>query len=262
MAEIHDICRLCGGKTRYLWSGSLLDITAVKYFDCPVCGYVQTEYPYWLERAYSVAINDSDTGIMARNLSNAKIVLATLINLGQLNGAVLDCAGGYGILVRLLRDQGIEAQWSDQYCKNLLARGFEYTTGQKSLVTAFEAFEHFVNPAKEFDMMFTISSNLLLSSELIIGPTPAQNEWWYFAREHGQHIGFFRLKTLEYLSNTRGKYLTSDGHSYHLFSDIPVNRFVWRKSLKFKNYLPSIVGRKLQSKTGQDSIDMLKKRII
>ena len=262
MAEIHDVCRLCGGNTKYLWSGSLLDITTVKYFDCPVCGYVQTEYPYWLERAYSEAINDSDTGIMARNLSNAKIVLATLLKLGQLHGTVLDCAGGYGILVRLLRDQGIDAQWSDQYCKNLLARGFEYTTGRKSLVTAFEAFEHFVNPAKEFDKLLTISSNLLLSSELIIGPTPAQNEWWYFAIEHGQHIGFFRQKTLEYLANTRGKYLTSDGHSYHLFSDMPVNRFVWKKLLKFKHYLPGIIGRKLQSKTWQDSIDMLKKTII
>src|SRR5262245_52600473 len=76
-----DTCRVCGKNATALWSGKLLDLT-VSYFECETCGYVQTEYPYWLDRAYSHAINDSDTGIMARNLANARIVLATLIALG------------------------------------------------------------------------------------------------------------------------------------------------------------------------------------
>ena len=105
--------------------------------------------------AYSEAINDSDPGIMARNLANRNIVLATLFTLGQLDERVIDCAGGYGILVRLLRDLGIDAFWSDLYCKNLVARGFEYATGVGcGLVTAFESFEHYVNPSAELDRLF------------------------------------------------------------------------------------------------------------
>ena len=60
-----------------------------------------------------------------------------------------------GILVRLLRDYGVEALWCDQYCENLLARGFEYNGECADLVTAFEVLEHFVNPLEELDR-FTV----------------------------------------------------------------------------------------------------------
>ncbi len=150
MSDKFDICRVCGAVTYYLWCGQLLDLKSVSYFECSHCGYVQTEYPYWLVQAYSEPINKSDTGIIARNHANRNIVLATLLSLGHLDRKVINCAGGYGILVRLLRDLGIEALWSDRYCQNLVARGFVYTTGDGCLATAFEASEHFVNPVEKF----------------------------------------------------------------------------------------------------------------
>lgn len=118
-------CRLCGEAANYLMSGELVNVP-VQYFECSACAYVQTEEPTWLEQAYSAAINISDTGIMVRNEINTKIVLATLSVLDVMHGTVVDCAGGYGILVRQLRDKGVDAYWSDYYCENLLARGFEY----------------------------------------------------------------------------------------------------------------------------------------
>lgn len=258
MSEISDTCRVCGGKAKYLWNVDLLDITA-RYFECEVCGYVQTEPPYWLDRAYSEAINDSDTGIMSRNLNNVRVVLATLVILGSLYGKVVDYAGGYGILVRLLRDCGIDALWSDRYCQCLVARGFEYDSGGAFLVTAFEAFEHFVHPDEEVDRLLAISPNVLFSTELIADSTPAQSDWWYYGKEHGQHIGFFRLKTLKFLAAKRGKYLISDGRSYHLISDRPVNRIVWRALLKAKKILPGILRSKLRSKTWQDHLVISKR---
>jgi hypothetical protein len=78
----------------------------VKYFECPNCNYVQTEKPYWLDIAYSSAINISDVGIMKRNNFNVNVVIVTLLILKKLKAKVLDFAAGYGILVRLLRDKG------------------------------------------------------------------------------------------------------------------------------------------------------------
>ena len=92
------ICRACQQPTRHLQAGVIFGVN-IQYFDCPACGYVQTETPFWLDQAYAEAINDSDTGIMARNQANARIVLGTLWVLGHLNGRLVDCAGGYGILV-------------------------------------------------------------------------------------------------------------------------------------------------------------------
>ncbi len=125
-------------------------------------------------------------------------------------------------------------------------------------MTAFESFEHYVSPQDELALLLDIAPNVLISTGIIPRPTPKHADWWYYGREHGQHIGFFRIKTLEYLASKHGKYLVSDGHSYHLFSDMPVNLLAWKVLLKFKIVFPAILRLKLQSKTLQDHLLMVK----
>jgi hypothetical protein len=250
-------CRLCGNSTVYIQNGNVLDIH-ITYFNCPNCGYVQTESPYWLDQAYAQSINTSDTGIMMRNLKNSRVVLATMNLLRRLDGTLVDYAGGYGIMVRLLRDYGINALWSDRFSKNLVARGFEYTNGKADLVTAFEAFEHFVDPAEELDKMLAISPTILLSTEIISDPAPKQDDWWYYGREHGQHIGFFRIRTLEKLAKDRGKFLISDGSSYHIISDRPINNTLWKLLIRTNFLFPVLLGYKLTSKTLSDHAQIAK----
>src|SRR3990172_10714111 len=246
-----DTCRSCGSQSLYLQSGVLLDME-VDYFECPNCGYVQTETPYWLGRAYAEAINDNDTGILVRNQANARIVLATMLMLGKLDGTVVDCAGGYGILVRLLRDYGVNALWSDRYCENLVARGFEHTGEIADLVTVFEAFEHFENPAEELDKLLRIAPNVLFSTEIIADPAPKQEDWWYYGEEHGQHIGFFRIRTLEKLAQERGKSLSSNGVSYHLITDQSISKALWKLLIRANKLLPILLRRRLKTKTFSD----------
>lgn len=248
-------CRVCAGTALPIWKGSLLNLS-VQYSECPHCGYVQTEDPYWLDRAYSAPINASDTGIMSRNLSNACITITTLVLLGRLQGRVVDCAGGMGILVRLLRDVGVDALWSDRYCENSLARGFEYSTGTADLVTAFEAFEHFAEPAEELDRLLEIGPNVLVSTTLIPDPTPPAGEWWYYGPEHGQHIGFFRVGTLEKLAIDRDKHLVTDGRSYHLISDRPIRRRTWKILLRAHKLLLPMARRRLKSRTWSDHLSV------
>ena len=75
---------------------------------------------------------------MMRNATNVDLVISTLSTIGILKGKVVDFAGGYGILVRMLRDKGIDAYWSDQFTPNLLSRGFEYSGDTVNLLSAFE----------------------------------------------------------------------------------------------------------------------------
>ena len=246
-----QLCRCCKSITQPIFNGVLLN-NQVGYFECPVCAYVQTETPHWLEKAYAEAINDSDTGIMARNQSNARIVLATLMLLGKLDSTVVDCAGGYGILVRLLRDFGINALWSDRYCQNLVARGFAHGREPAALVTAFEAFEHFVNPSEELDRLLTIAPNVLFSTEIVASPAPHQSDWWYYGKEHGQHIGFFRIKTLEKMAKERGKFLVSNGTSYHLITDQPNQQTLWKIFTKRNGLIPFLLRKKLRPKIWSD----------
>jgi hypothetical protein len=249
--ENNQSCRSCHGAVNQIFSGNLIGNNVI-YYECQTCGYVQTEVPYWLEQAYAEAINTSDTGIMLRNQVNTRIVLGVAWLLGKLDGNLVDYAGGYGILVRLLRDLGLNALWFDPYCQNLLAKGFEFKDEKADLVTSFEAFEHFVNPAEELDRLLCIAPNVLFSTELISDPTPTHDDWWYYGKEHGQHIGFFRIRTLEKLAQERGKYLVSNGASYHLISDKPINQMVWRLMIRFNKIMPILLKHKLVSKVWLD----------
>ncbi len=251
-----QICRVCGNHSKHVNNGTILDI-CIEYSECDLCGYVQTEPPYWLDRAYNNAINISDTGIVKRNIKNATVTLSTLSILHLMNNTVVDYAGGYGILVRMLRDYGIEALWSDPYCENLLSKGFEYSNGSASLVTAFEVFEHFEHPTTKFGELLTIAPNVLISTTVIPEPTPSPDSWHYYGQDHGQHIGFFRVKTLELMARKAGKYFASDGMDYHLFSDKPVSKFIWRKIVRFSKLAPIILKSRLVSKTLDDQMAMV-----
>lgn len=245
-------CRVCGATARYSFNGRLLGQLDVSYFECPACAYIQTEEPFWLDKAYSRAITTSDTGIMVRNQYNASLVLATLHLLGELNGTVVDHAGGYGILVRMLRDLGIDALWADRYSENLLASGFEYQGGTAQLVTAFEAFEHFVRPREELTALLAVAPNVLISTEIAPSPTPLQKDWWYYGPEHGQHIGFVRVETLRQLAASNDKHLVTDGRFYHLFTDQPLSLWKWRLTRKIISKLPGLLAGRLKSKVWSD----------
>lgn len=214
--ETAETCRVCAGATNFTFSVDLLG-RPTRYFDCPHCGYVQTETPHWLEQAYGQPIGDADTGIMLRNRANVARVAVALFAFGSLRGRVLDVGGGFGILVRMLRDIGIDAHWRDKHCENLLAKGFEGDNGSYDLATAFEVVEHLEHPLEELRSLIATSPAVLISTELAPAVGALTAAWWYLVPEYGQHIGFFRESTLAWIARKLGCHYATDGASVHLF---------------------------------------------
>lgn len=211
-----ESCRVCSGATNFTFLVDVLGHPA-RYFDCPTCGYVQTETPHWLAQAYGQPIGDADTGIMLRNHANIEHVAAALLTLGRLRGRVLDVGGGFGILVRMLRDIGIDAHWRDKHCENLLARGFEDDCGSYDLATAFEVVEHLEHPLEELRTLIAMAPAVLISTELAPAVGTLTGSWWYLVPEYGQHIGFLRESTLVWIARKLGCHYATDGFSVHLF---------------------------------------------
>lgn len=245
-------CRVCSTPIKKISFNHKVLSHQVNFFECVNCGFVQTEEPYWLEEAYQSVINDCDTGIMFRNQINVGAVLSTKLFVSKTSDVVVDCAGGYGVLVRLLRDKGINALWSDPFCKNLFAVGLEYSNEKADLVTAFEAFEHFKEPILEAERLFEISPNVLLSTELIKKPVPKPSEWWYYGFNHGQHVSFYRESTFEYIAKKFNKHFVTDGRRYHFFSEKPLNKILWKTALKVSLIYPSLFRLGRKSKIWQD----------
>lgn len=255
---MYQICRICcNAKSRYIFQGKLIN-HSVKYYECDFCGYVQTETPHWLEESYNSAINEYDTGIMLRNqiCSRRTTNLCALLNIK--NNFILDFAGGYGVFTRLMRDIGFNVLWQDKYCNNLLAKGFNYNGQHVKLLTAFEVFEHLESPSKIFDEMFNISSNIFFSTLLIPEPTPKIEDWWYYGQKHGQHIGFYRLKTLKYIAKKYNKNLYSFHSEIHFFSDEKFPKIFFWALMRLNKLFFIFTSKRVSSKVWDDYLKIEK----
>lgn len=213
-------CPICTSVMEERFRATLLRKYDVAYHHCRRCGFLSTDPPYWLDEAYQSSINASDTGILWRNMKLSRMTAVILFVLYGRSGRFVDYGGGYGLLTRMMRDLGFDYYWYDPHCMNLFARGFEYQpeTWKPDLVTCYEAFEHFVDPAAEIEKMVTLSEGILFTTDLLPEPVPRPEEWYYYGLDHGQHVSFYSLGALEHLAERFHLNLYSDGRSIHFLT--------------------------------------------
>lgn len=242
-------CSICESKSRYYLKKKILNKYSVKYYKCVDCSFIEPERPrYWIKEAYSSAIIDRDTGLMSRNLIYSKVATILHMLLCHRKDKVLDYAGGYGVMTRLLRDIGIDAYWKDKYSKNLFAKNFNDDTKTKyGMVTAFEFMEHLDNPIKEIKNIFTkYTPKIFLFSTIVHDGNPPR-DWWYYVESGGQHISLYTTLSLDILAKKIGLRYSTNGVDIHLFSryKIPnmfmsiISKFADQYSILFKYFYKS-----------------------
>jgi hypothetical protein len=213
-------CKLCQSATRAAFSATVLGKYPAQYRVCDSCGFLFVESPHWLDEAYASAIAYTDVGLVHRNLVNRDLVSAVAYRLFGPGARILDVAGGYGLLARLLRDAGFDAWTQDDYCQNLFAELFSPEDGDRhfDLLTAFEVLEHLRDPVEFLEEGFTKRGKhpLLISTLVYEGDVPAR-DWHYYAFDMGQHIAFYTSNALRVLGNRIGMECCSLSDSLHFF---------------------------------------------
>lgn len=183
--------------------------------------FIFVNNPFWLHEAYSDELPSLDTGVLQRNISLAdrlSKVLSLPENQDLKDG--IDVGGGYGLLVRALRDRGFDFYWSDPYCRNLFSKGFEGSVRPYDIVTAFEILEHVADPYEFVKGVVTkYSPKIFLFSTECFNPKEVPPEdWWYWSFETGQHIAFFSSVSLKHLANRIGYNFHDLGGSLYAFT--------------------------------------------
>ena len=229
------ICKICGSTSNKIFTTELLKKYPVSYYECPTCHFIQTEPPYWLDEAYASPINETDTGLLARNLQFLPLVSSLLLYLVGKDGKFVDYGGGYGVFTRLMRDVGFDYYWTDPMCKNIHANGFEWDRTMKpDAITLFETFEHFVDPRDEIKKLMEISKTIVFSTTTAPVPYPQPESWWYYGLEHGQHVALYRPKTFRHIAQEEHMHYTNFGN-IHVFSEKQIPKegaFLLRKASK------------------------------
>lgn len=256
-------CKICNSQSNLAFTSKVLNKYDIRYFKCNHCGYLFTEEPFWLNEAYERSINLSDTGLIMRNIYFSQILSVIIYFDFNKDASFLDYAGGYGVFTRLMRDVGFDFYWHDPYTQNLFANGFEEKLDENSryeLITAFEVFEHFINPKEELTKMMKLSDTIVFSTELMQTQIPDPKSWWYYGFNHGQHISFYSEKTLNELAYQFNlNYYNVNG--IHILTKRKYNNTLLVLMKKLRNFgLLWYVKKKLNSKTFTDHLKIKENR--
>lgn len=253
-------CKICNSPATRIFSKVILKKYPADYFKCDHCGFVQTSEPVWLEEAYGSAITSLDIGLLQRNIQFSSDISAIIDACFSEAKIMLDYAGGYGVFTRLMRDLGYHFYRQDPYCENLFSKYFDITDIQNKsfdVVTAFEVFEHFVDPLTEIDKLSAYSENIIFSTVL----TPETNQeienWWYISEETGQHVAFYSAKALELIAKKMGKNYYSKNGNMHLFTSkkLSAKQFDYAfKNIRYKRFLFGLIKQKIEFNVRRESL--------
>lgn len=214
-------CPICESVSTEYCAAKTLGRYDVQYFRCSQCQFIFTETPYWLNEAYDSAITKLDIGLIIRNETTVPIVKTIINKWFNPSGQFIDYGGGYGMLVRMMRDRGFDFYRQDIYCDNLYAESFDIkdvAPFKAELLTAFEVFEHLDNPVKELEKMLVLSDSIMFSTDVQPFDHVTPESWWYFIPETGQHVSLYSRKSLQALADRFNLYYNWDDQNFHLFS--------------------------------------------
>lgn len=167
---------------------------------------MQTEKPYWLDKAYATGDSVLDVGRAQRNVVTS-MLCAHILGTAGLGGTeqCLDWGGAEGLFCRLMRDRGFNFFTYDKYIRSLYS--IPYSTDDAlsfspAAITAFEVFEHLPEPATELNEIFALGPRFLLCTTELY--ERQGDDWMYLSLVNGRHVFFYSKQGMEWIARRFG----------------------------------------------------------
>jgi 2-polyprenyl-6-hydroxyphenyl methylase/3-demethylubiquinone-9 3-methyltransferase len=206
----------------------------VYYYRCPHCGFLFTcSFDRWTPEDFGRFIYDEEYSIVDPDYAERRPRLnATSLRAlfgERLKGLrLLDFGGGNGLFTAMLRENGLDATSFDPFDSKAAASSTA-SGGQFDLITAYEVFEHVVDPAgcmQEIDRLLKPDGLLYFSTLINDGENGRAGlggrlTWWYASPRNG-HIALHSRRSLSLLLRRFGFALVSFNESTHAgFRQLP-----------------------------------------
>ena len=134
-----------------------------------------------------------------------------------------------------MSDRGFDFKGFDNHAEHIFCRDRQIGEISQNfdLITMFEVAEHFIDPVGCFEALKRNTDNILFTTQIVPSPTPSAEDWWYYGIDHGQHISFYSLESLQFIAKKLGlHFYTSKNNKYnltfHLFTKIKMKELFFR----------------------------------
>lgn len=197
-------CPLCQSQHTSLFSAD----SNREYWQCQQCSLVFVPLKHHLspeEEKKHYLLHNNDLNDLGYRQFLQRLATPLLEELGKITQYGLDFGCGPGpLLAQMCQDAGHHMTvWDPFFAPNDFALAQEY-----DFICCTEAIEHFVDPAKEWQLMLNmLKPGGLMAIMTSFYPKTPLFESWYYKRDP-THISFFSIETFQFLAS-RDKLIAS-----------------------------------------------------
>ena len=225
-------CKICKNKISKTFKKITIHGKLRNMVKCSVCDFISYDKIDWLKLAYKNTYTDQDHNKLLRSIWAYRLIKTIIkMNYDDINKLkILDFGSGYGITPKLLQNSDLNVFSYDKYDVNIFSTNHlnDINNLKKNIdiIYAIEVFEHLENPIHTLDFLDNLNFQLLIFTTELHDQIQNLEKWNYLGKEHGQHINFFGIKTLNILAKKYNLNFYTDKKWIHIFSKKKLSFFL------------------------------------